>query len=428
MKRIVVCGVSSRALGMFVGPLVKTFGKSYEVAGLLDIDPQRFIVCRNQYPELKEVPGYGTNEFAKMVAETKPDIVLVAGKDSTHAEYIVQALEHDLDVITEKPMAISAEQCRDIVRAERNSKGKVTVTFNYRYSPYHRKIKELVLEGKIGRVTSVDLNWYVDTHHGSSYFKRWNRKRENSGGLSIHKSTHHFDLVNWWIAQKPVEVFAYGALNYFGPDGELNPKKEDGRHCETCEVKPSCRYVMRWTTRSKEVTPPDDHLKANTSSISRRFTTYRPDACIFDSEIDIEDTYAVAVKYDKGALLSYSINFSAPYEGYRLAINGTKGRIETTEYHVPARIPFEVPTQTIEYIPLFGSREIINVVQNSGGHGGGDPLLLEDLFLGSDPLRDYEILAGAADGAYSIAIGEGVWRSVEEKRPISIPGLLQEAY
>jgi predicted dehydrogenase len=413
---------------MFVGPLVKTFGKQYEVVGLLDIDPQRFIVCRNQYSELKEVPGYGTDEFGKMVTETRPDIVLVAGKDSTHAEYIVQALERDLDVITEKPMAISAEQCRDIVRAERNSKGKVTVTFNYRYSPYHRKIKELVLEGKIGRVTSVDLNWYVDTHHGSSYFKRWNRKRENSGGLSIHKSTHHFDLVNWWIAQKPVEVFAYGALNYFGPDGELNPKKEDGRHCETCEVKPSCRYVMRWTTRSKEVTPPDDHLKANTSTISQRFTTYRPDACIFDSEIDIEDTYAVTVKYDRGALLSYSINFSAPYEGYRLAINGTKGRIETTEYHVPARIPFEVPRQTIEYIPLFGSREIIDVVQNSGGHGGGDPLLLEDLFLGSDPLRDYEILAGAADGAYSIAIGEGVWRSVEEKKPISIPGLLQEAY
>ncbi|MEF3302665.1 Gfo/Idh/MocA family protein [Paenibacillus sp. GYB003] len=428
MKQYVVCGVSGRALAMFIGPLVKTFGKGHRIVGLLDIDPLRFEVCKAQYPQLKDVPGYGPDEFAKMVAETKPDVVLVAGQDSTHAEYIVQALRLDLDVVTEKPMAVSSEQCRDIIRAERESKGKVTVTFNYRYSPYHRKIKELVLEGKVGRVTSVDLNWYADTHHGSSYFKRWNRKRENSGGLSIHKSTHHFDLVNWWIAQKPVEVFAYGALNYYGPDGELNPRKEDGRHCETCDVKPSCRYVMRWTTRSKEVVPPDDHLTERTSSISQRFSTYRPDACIFDSEIDIEDTYAVAVKYDKGALLSYSINFSAPYEGYRLAINGTKGRIETTEYHAPGRIPFPIPVQTIDYIPLFGSKEIIGVVQNSGGHGGGDPLLLEDLFLGSDPLREYDILAGAADGAYSIAIGEAVWKSVRDHKPISIRDLLQEAY
>ena len=68
----------------------------------------------------------------------------------------------------------------------------------------------MVWEGRLGRITSVDLNWYLDTYHGSSYFKRWNRRREMSGGLSIHKSTHHFDLVNWWIGQKPVEAFAYG--------------------------------------------------------------------------------------------------------------------------------------------------------------------------------------------------------------------------
>jgi predicted dehydrogenase len=76
------------------------------------------------------------------------------------------------------------------------------------------------------------------------------------------------------------------------------------------------------------------------------------------------------LKYDKGALLNYSVHFSAPYEGYRLAINGTKGRLETQEYHAPARVPFEVPEQTIDYYPLFESKETIRVVRQPGGHGG----------------------------------------------------------
>ncbi len=165
--------------------------------------------------------------------------------------------------------------------------------------------------------------------------------------------------------------------------------------------------------RSSKASIKDDHLEAGDQS--SLYTAYRPDACIFDEEIDIEDTYVAAVKYDGGALLSYSIIFSAPYEGYRLTINGTKGRIESNEFHEPSRIPFAFPEQTIEYYPLFESKQTIQVVKNEGGHGGGDPLLLEDLFLGKDPLRRYDILAGAEAGAYSIAVGEGMWRSVAEK-------------
>ncbi|MDI6582565.1 Gfo/Idh/MocA family oxidoreductase, partial [Bacillus subtilis] len=75
--------------------------------------------------------------------------------------------------------------------------------FNYLYSPFHRKIIEMILVGKIGRVTSVDLYWYIDTYNGASYFKRWNRSRQFSGCLSVNKSTHHFDLVNWLLWQNP---------------------------------------------------------------------------------------------------------------------------------------------------------------------------------------------------------------------------------
>ncbi|MEW8987371.1 MAG: Gfo/Idh/MocA family oxidoreductase, partial [Bacillus sp. (in: firmicutes)] len=97
-----------------------------------------------------------------------------------------------------------------------------------------------------------------------------------------------------------------------------------------------------------------------------------------------------------------------------------------TEYHEPSRIPFSVPEQTIDYYPLFGgAKETIHVLQTGGGHGGGDPVLLEDLFLGVDQTRPYPILAGAEAGAYSIAVGEGVWRSVKENKPYKIEDLLR---
>ncbi|TDL34260.1 Gfo/Idh/MocA family oxidoreductase [Jeotgalibacillus sp. S-D1] len=423
MKKFAVCGVSKRAMGMFIQPMLDNFSATTELVGLLDHDPKRFSVCKSEFPSIQGVHEYNELEFEKMVAETNPDTVIVTSRDDTHITYILKALELDLDVITEKPMTTTALDSKRVMDAEAKSKGKVTVTFNYRYSPYHTKIKEILLSGKLGRITSVDLNWYIDTYHGSSYFQRWNRKREFSGGLSIHKSSHHFDLVNWWLDQKPTEVFAFGARNYYGRESELNPLPEDGRHCHTCHVKHECSYYTRWNSRSNSAVVEDDHIDSDHKR-KDTYTNYRPDQCVFDSEIDIEDTYTATIRYDKGALLSYSINFSLPYEGYRLAINGTKGRLETTEFHAPSRVPFPVPEQTIDFFPLFGAKETIHVLKNSGGHGGGDPLIQEDLFMGEDPMRLYKILSGSEDGAYAVTTGEAVWRSVKEKRSILIEELL----
>ncbi|UUZ96465.1 Gfo/Idh/MocA family oxidoreductase [Paenibacillus sp. P25] len=422
-KKYAVCGVSTRANGMFIRPMLETFRAHCDIVGLLDADPRRFENCFRKFPALQGLPVYLPDEFDRMLEETKPDVLIVAGADHTHADYIVNGLKHGLDVFSEKPMVTTGADCRRVLDAQKNSDGTLYVAFNYRYSPIHSRIKELVLEGRVGRVTSIDLNWYLDTYHGASYFKRWNRKRSRSGGLSVHKSTHHLDLVGWWIGQKPVEAFAYGALNYYGPEGELNPAREDGRFCGTCRVKPDCAYFMRWSTRSKEIVPEDDHL-SQLETKPGSYTDYRADGCIFDSEIDIEDTYTAAVKYDGGALLSYSVNFSLPYEGYRLAVNGTKGRIETREV-ISGRASYPVPEQTIEVFPLFGGKETIHVVPRPGGHGGGDPPLLEDLFLGPDPHRAYEIMAGAEAGAYSVLTGEAIWKSAHSGLPVRIADLLE---
>ena len=414
-KRYAVCGVSNRAIFMYINNICENFSDSAELVAMLDIDPLRFEVCKKRYPQTKDVPTYLADDFEKMLEEQKPDALIVVSMDCTHQHYIIGGLKHDLDVITEKPMTTNIADALKVREAEKNSKGKVICTFNYRYNPIHTKLKEMVLDGKIGRVTHVDLNWYIDIHHGASYFNRWNRMRENSGSLSIHKASHHFDLVNWWIDGIPQEVHAFGALNHYGPNGVFNPSKKNGRHCTGCPEKRNCAYQRRFSSRAKDVSIIDSHLAAFQTR-EKLYSTYTPDKCIFDEEINIHDTIVANVRYKSGAFLNYSANFSTPYEGYRLAINGTHGRLETTEFGGVGGsiVPnfHEEGTQHIDYYPIFEGRERILVPRSGGAHGGGDPKILEDIFLGEDPDRKYDILAKSVDGLRAISIGDAVYNSI----------------
>ncbi len=421
-KKYALVGVSNRGIYFFLKQILENYSNYAEMVALLDSDRTRMEMANSKFGQ--NLPMYNENEFDKMVEQTKPDVILVACRDGLHHIYIIQALKHNLDVITEKPLTIDEEKCAAIIAALKKSKGKVTVTFNYRYAPYATKIRELVEKGKVGRVVSVDLNWYLDTHHGSSYFQRWNRLREISGGLSIHKACHHFDLVNWWIGQKPMEVSAYGALNFYGPKGVHNPLKPeqigDGRTCLTCDVRHKCKYYMRWYRQEfrKGISTEkiDEHVDT-----SQRYEGYSPRQCIFDPQINIEDTYAAIVKYDGGAFLNYSLNASMPYEGFRLGINGTEGRIEYTEFHAPNRLPFPDPgEQPVVYIPMFGGREQIDLINLGGGHGGGDPLILDELFIGQDELAPVKRSAGIEDGIDAVLTGVAVHRSANEHKTISV--------
>lgn len=427
-KKYAVCGVSSRAIYGYIMPIMRQFSHCAELVGMLDIDPLRFEVCRERVPETKDVPCYSAAELDKMLSETRPDALIIVCMDCHHKDYLLAGLQHDLEVISEKPMTTNTADALEVLAAEKKSRGKVICTFNYRYNPVHSKLRELVWSGKVGRVTHVDLNWYIDIRHGSSYFHRWNRMRENSGSLSIHKSSHHFDLVNWWVDGVPEYVHAFGALNHYGPDGEFNPSKRDGRHCNDCTEKQLCAYKRRWETRASAMGTYDDHIGAFASP-KKLFTTYRPDQCMFDSQINIYDTFIANVKYRNGVLLNYSANFSTPYEGYRLAINGTRGRLESLEFCGDGgrALPHlnDGGVQYIDYFPIFSGRERIHVPAVAGGHGGGDGLIQEDIFMGEDPNRKFDILAKSADGLRAIAIGDAVFCSIQDGTVHDLTGFIQ---
>ena len=233
MKRFVLVGCGQRGCDMFAKPITADFKGEAQLCGVFDKNHLRAKVVSEK---CGGVPVF--DDFEAMIKQTKPDTVIVATVDATHHIYEIRAMEMGCDVISEKPMTTDVEKCRDILEAEKRTGKHVTVTFNCRFMPVFKKIKELMVQKTVGDIHSVHLEWLLDTTHGADYFRRWHKRLENSGGLLIHKATHHFDVVNWCIDDTPKVVSAFGDLCFYGPK-----RRERGERCLTCAYKKPASFI-----------------------------------------------------------------------------------------------------------------------------------------------------------------------------------------
>lgn len=310
--RYVHVGIGGRSV-MYTRAVTETFRDHAELLAICDTNQGRMDLFNRRQKEkgLPEVPTYPAARFDDMIREKKPDTVIVtSGPDVTHADYICRAMELGCDVVTEKPMTTDEVRCARILRTVARTGRKVQVTFNYRYSPPRSQVKEMIDRGDIGEILSVDFAWLLDTRHGADYFRRWHRRLGNSGSLLVHKATHHFDLVNWWISDAPDEVFCHASRRYYTPEhaDELGLQGR-GERCLDCGARAKCRFALDLAAN------PD--MKALYLD-NERYDGYFRDRCVFAPEIDIWDNMSVSVRYKKGAILNYLLHAYSPYEGYRI--------------------------------------------------------------------------------------------------------------
>lgn len=425
-KRYVQVGIGGRAQ-FFYDAIVGTYGETSELAAFCDVNQTRMDYANRQIKERfghEPVRTYKAEQFDEMIAAEKPDVVIVTSVDRTHHRYIVRALELGCDVITEKPMTVDVEKCKEIYDAVERTGRNVRVTFNYRYAPHHTKARELIASGVIGDVHSIHFEWLLNTQHGADYFRRWHRDKRNSGGLLVHKSTHHFDLVNFWIGAEPETVFAFGDLMFYGK--------------ENAENRGVTSFYQRATGNPAAK---DDHFALHldeSESLKGMYLDaehedgYQRDQSVFGDGINIEDTMGVIVRYNSKAILTYSLNAYMPWEGYRIAFNGSKGRIEMSiveKSYVNAggdrALEGALEGKHIVVHPMFGAPYEVDVVEGEGGHGGGDPVLLNDLF--GTPEEDiYNRAADHRDGARSILTGIAANQAIRTGLPVRIKDLLPE--
>ena len=250
-KRYAHVGIGGRAR-MYYQAIAKKFSDTAELVAFCDINQTRMDYAnRILVDELgyHAVPTYTPDQFEKMIEETKPDTVIVTTVDATHDRYAIAAMEAGCDVIVEKPLTTTFEKALAIKAAQEKTKKDVTVTFNLRFHPFYKRIKEIIKSGAVGEVLSVHFEWLLNTNHGADYFRRWHSRRECSGSLLVHKSTHHFDLINWFLEEDPLYVNAFGSRRFYGPTRE-----ERSERCLTCPYKGSCE-VFKDISAGKSLRP-----------------------------------------------------------------------------------------------------------------------------------------------------------------------------
>ncbi len=413
---------------LFTKAITETFSKHCRLVGLCDTNQGRMDVRNAELATkgLKAVPTYRAQQFDRMVADCRPDIVVVTSVDSTHSDYICRAMELGCDVITEKPMTTDEVRCRRILQTAAATRRRCLVTFNYRYAPPRSQVRQMIMDGAIGEVLSVDFCWLLNTRHGADYFRRWHRRRENSGSLLVHKATHHFDLVNWWIDDRPQEVFSHASLAYYTPATARRLGLDDrAERCLDCPAKSRCPFYLDLTAAKdyKALYLDNEHEDG-----------YFRDRCVFSDQIDIWDNMSVTVRYRRGALLNYFLHTYSPYEGYKVAFNGTKGRLEhaaceNTYLSGDGTVPGELSkgNVSITLTPEFSSPQAVEPHVGKGGHGGGDPVLLADMFDPHPPADPLGRKADHRDGAWSILVGVAACRSVDTGQAVRITDLLGNA-
>ncbi|RAV21368.1 Gfo/Idh/MocA family protein [Paenibacillus contaminans] len=424
-KKYALVGTGGRS-HMFVNAVARDYRETAELVAFCDVNQTRMDYANRLLEKehgLRPIPTYKEDRFDEMIAAEKPDVVIVSTVDRTHHTYIIRAMELGCDVITEKPMTVDEEKCQAILDAKRRTGRSLRVTFNYRYAPHNTKVRELIADGAIGDVFSVHFEWLLNTRHGADYFRRWHRDKANSGGLLVHKSTHHFDLVNFWLGSQPKSVFAMGGLNFYGKENAAK------------------RGVTQFYERAHGSEAAKDdffaiHLDRNEQLKELYLNAehedgYHRDQSVFGEGITIEDTLGVMVRYRSNAILTYSLNAYLPWEGFRVVFNGSKGRIEVNVVeasHIIAAGRSEddgkVKDKTIMVYPMFEAPYEVEIEEGIGGHGGGDTVMLNDIF--GVPAEDrLNRAASHVDGAMSILTGIAGNISIRTGQPVDIDGLVK---
>ncbi|MCM3042082.1 Gfo/Idh/MocA family oxidoreductase [Paenibacillus motobuensis] len=424
-KKYVIVGTGGRA-EFFYSELVTTFKETSELIAICDVNQTRMNYANKLLQEKYHyhgVPTYKAEKFDQMIEDTKPDFVLVCSIDRTHHKYIVRAMELGCDVISEKPMTVDEEKCQEIYNAIERTGRNLRVTFNYRYAPHNTKIREVIMDGTIGEILSVNFEWLLNTQHGADYFRRWHRDKRNSGGLLVHKSTHHFDLMNFWLDSKPDTVFAMGDLRFYGK--------------ENAEKRGVTKFYQRaYGSQAAKDDPFALHLDQNEHLKSMYLNAehedgYQRDQSVFGDNISIEDTMSVMVKYKNKTVMNYSLNAYLPWEGFIIVFNGTKGRMEvriTEQSYVNSggdkADEGALQGMDIMIYPHFAAPYRVEIEQGVGGHGGGDPVMLRDIFDKKQEDR-FNRAASHIDGAMSIMTGIAANRSIRTSQPVKVDDLFK---
>ena len=283
-------------------------------------------------------------DYRDLAQDPRVDWVLVGSWNAYHRPHAVAALDAGKHVFCEKPLAITLEDCIAIRDAWRASGRKFAIGFTLRYSPHYLKIKELLDAGTVGKVISLEFNETLDFNHGGFIHSDWRRLRKYAGTHLLEKCCHDLDLVNWLLETRPARVASFGGLDFFTPDhAHLAARIGTDAHGR--------RAYRTW------------------SQLYRVSNALVGDLDPFTADKDIVDNQVAIIAYQSGVRATFHTNCNSALPERRMHILGTEGTIRA-----------DVIAGTIEVARIgFVENRMTLETGASGGHGGGDMRLVQEL-------------------------------------------------
>lgn len=323
-------------------------------------------MCFDDYHELLERPKLA-------------DIAMICTQDKMHFEPAMTAIEKKYDLLLEKPISPTPQECLKIVEAAQKNNVKVLVCHVLRYTPFYKFIKDFIESGKIGEIVNIVHTEGVGNVHMSHSFVRGNwRKTSESAPMHLAKCCHDTDLLQWLLGEPCTKVQSFGTRTYFN---EKNAPKGAAKRCtDGCPNKDACFYYA--PSLYKKNTAEVQHFRAivankfepSDEEVDEILKTSQYGRCVYHCDNDVVDNQIVNMEFgNKHAALT----MSAFNKGGRTTVfMGTKGELRADmEKQTLSFYDFATLNTTQIYEPITDFDQSI-----AGGHGGGDMGIMQDLY------------------------------------------------
>ena len=383
---VIIIGAGNR--GNVYSSYSAKFPGSMKVVGVSDINDYRLkkmsakynVPVENQFGDWSEV--FKRPKFA--------DAVVISTPDNTHFKPCMKALEMGYDVLLEKPIAQTEEECKKILAQTKKYNRIVAVGHVLRYAPYFVAMKEVIDSGTIGRVISIQHLEPIQYAHMSHSYVRgpWQNSKETTP-IILAKSCHDLDIIRWMINKPCRTITADGKLTFF--KAENAPADAPLRCTDGCPHEPTCPYsAIKIYAKKKSYISVLDVPSIDENLIMEKLRTTKYGRCVFHCDNDQPDNYVVNMTFDDDITASFAMEAFTSYGGRRTRVMGTRGDIvgDMTMFLIT---DFLTGKKTI----WDGKVDEVAAYKNAG-HGGGDLLLVRD-FVKAVSAQDSSLLSSSID-------------------------------
>jgi predicted dehydrogenase len=351
---------------------------------------------RQQFAERHGLPLESQYRSWEELASRPPlaEAAINATLDRTHHRSTLALLAAGYEVLLEKPIATTPQECLELAQAaERFGRG-LQISHVLRYAPFFRTIHHVVGSGEMGDVVAVDWRENLVYWHYAHSFVRGNwRNSQTTGPMLLTKCCHDLDLLVWMFGTCE-RVASFGEQRYF--TSSRVGSEVPGQCLDGCPYADTCLYYAPRLYLDRLAESPDDFTVAAMTldhterGVLRALADGPYGRCVYRCDNDVVDHQVTSLKFAGGQAVSLTMQGASHVEGRTVRIDGMRATLLANE----ARNEIQIVDHST------GQQRFAEIPPAHGGHGGGDAGLIR-AFVGALRGLRQDVLTSARESVES---------------------------